>query len=95
MEDKTLTFPQHRPTGREVPGGDRALRAAWAAAWLREYQCHTHYLSLLDRDEVGELELRFAWLDWWDASCVCRAAAERLEAFRSPPGVARDYPTAP
>lgn len=55
------------------------LRAAWAAAWLREYRCHTRYVSLLALDTAEELELRFAWLEWWDATCVCREALRRLE----------------
>jgi hypothetical protein len=58
---------------------DQELRAAWAKAWLREYRCHTRYLSLLAVDTAAALELRFAWLDWWDAACVCREAARRLE----------------
>jgi hypothetical protein len=56
-----------------------SLRTAWAAAWLREYRCHTRYLSLLALDAVEEFELRFAWLDWWNATCVCRDALLRLE----------------
>ena len=55
------------------------LRAAWAAAWLREYRCHTRYIALLEVDMAEELELRFAWLEWWDAACVCREALRRLE----------------
>ncbi|HEY6456248.1 MAG TPA: hypothetical protein VIY90_13325 [Steroidobacteraceae bacterium] len=55
------------------------LRAAWAAAWLREYRCYSRYLALLAVDAVEETELRFAWLDWWDATCVCRDALQRLE----------------
>lgn len=55
------------------------LRAAWAAAWLREYRCHARYIALLAHEAVEELELRFAWLDWWDATCVCRDALRRLE----------------
>jgi hypothetical protein len=57
------------------------LHAAWAAAWLREYRCHTRYLSLLAQDMVEDFELRFAWLDWWNATCVCREALRRLERF--------------
>jgi hypothetical protein len=64
-------------------GNEHSLRAAWAAAWLREYRCHTHYLALLALDAAEELELRFAWLDWWDATCVCREAAARLEGLES------------
>jgi hypothetical protein len=56
-----------------------SLRTAWAVAWLREYRCHTRYLSLLALDAVEEFELRFAWLDWWNATCVCRDALLRLE----------------
>jgi|HubBroStandDraft_5_1064220.scaffolds.fasta_scaffold224816_2 hypothetical protein len=59
---------------------DRELRAAWAKAWLREYRCHTRYLSLLPVDAAPEVELRFAWLDWWDAACVCREALRQLES---------------
>jgi hypothetical protein len=59
---------------------DHALRTAWAKAWLREYRCHTRYLSLLEVDAAAERELRFAWLDWWDAACVCREALRRLES---------------
>jgi hypothetical protein len=55
------------------------LRAAWAAAWLREYRCQTRYIALLEVDAAEELELRFAWLEWWDAACVCREALRRLE----------------
>jgi hypothetical protein len=58
---------------------DDELRTAWAKAWLREYRCHTRYISLLTVDEAAELDLRFAWLDWWDAACVCREALRRLE----------------
>jgi len=58
---------------------EERLRAAWAAAWLREYRCHARYISLLALDAVEELELRFAWLEWWDATCVCRDALQRLE----------------
>jgi hypothetical protein len=61
---------------------DHTLRTAWAAAWLREYRCHTRYLSLLALDAGEEIELRFAWLDWWDATCVCRDALRRLEGFQ-------------
>ena len=57
------------------------LRAAWAAAWLREYRCHVRYHSLLALDVVEELELRFAWLEWWDATCVCRETLRRLESL--------------
>ena len=67
---------------------DQELRAAWAKAWLREYRCHTRYLSLLAVDAVAELELRFAWLDRWDAACVCREAARRLEYSQGRPAVA-------
>jgi hypothetical protein len=55
------------------------LHAAWAAAWLREYRCQTRYISLLEVEAAEELELRFAWLEWWDATCVCREALRRLE----------------
>jgi hypothetical protein len=58
---------------------EHELRAAWSKAWLREYRCHNRYLSLLAIDAPTELELRFAWLDWWDAACVCREAFRRLE----------------
>ena len=58
---------------------DYELRTAWAKAWLREYRCHTRYLSLIAVDAAAEIELRFAWLDWWDAACVCREALRRLE----------------
>ena len=61
---------------------DCVLRAAWAAAALREYRCHARYISLLAREAVGELNLRFAWLEWWDATCVCREALRRLEAVQ-------------
>jgi hypothetical protein len=60
---------------------DHRLRAVWAAAWLREYRCNTRYLSLLALDATDELEMRFAWLDWWDAACVCREALRRLEEY--------------
>ena len=58
--------------------GER-LRAAWTTAWLREYRCHARYISLLALDAAEELELRFAWLEWWDATCVCREALRRLD----------------
>jgi hypothetical protein len=58
---------------------EERLRAAWAAAWLREYRCHARYISLLTVDAAEELELRFAWLEWWDAACMCRDALRRLE----------------
>lgn len=58
---------------------DHRLRSAWAAAWLREYRCHTRYLSLLALDAVEDLELRLAWLDWWNATCICEEASRRLE----------------
>ena len=58
---------------------EERLRAAWAAAWLREHRCHARYISLLAVDAAEELELRFAWLEWWDATCVCRDALRRLE----------------
>ncbi len=61
------------------PTEDQGLRTAWAVAWLREYQCHTRYLSLLDLEEADEVRVRSAWLDWWDATCVCREALRRLE----------------
>jgi hypothetical protein len=61
---------------------DHTLRTAWAAAWLREYRCHTRYLSLLALDAGEEIELRFAWLDRWKATCVCRDALRRLEGFQ-------------
>lgn len=70
----TRPAPVNGATAEEQP-----LRAAWAAAWLREYRCHTRYLSLLAQDIVEDLELRFAWLDWWNAACVCREALRRLE----------------
>ena len=62
------------------PAQNEPLRAAWAAAWLQEYRCHVRYLSLLADDAAEELELRFAWLEWWDAACVCREALRRLES---------------
>jgi hypothetical protein len=55
------------------------LRAAWAEAWLREYRCQLRYIALLQVEAAEELELRFAWLEWWDAACVCRDALRRLE----------------
>ena len=61
---------------------EERLRAAWAAAWLREHRCHARYISLLAVDAAEELELRFAWLEWWDATCVCRDALRRLEGPR-------------
>lgn len=62
-----------------APAEDHRLRATWAAGWLREYRCRTRYVSLLTLDSVEELEVRFAWLDWWDATCACREALRRLE----------------
>ena len=61
------------------PDEDHTLRTAWAAAWLREYRCNTRYLSLLALDAADEVEVRLAWLDWWDAACTCREALRRLE----------------
>jgi hypothetical protein len=55
------------------------LRAAWEKAWLREYQCHTRYLALVEMDEDEERDIQSAWLQWWDAACVCREAARLLE----------------
>ena len=65
-----------------APGDVEGLRAAWAAAWLREDRCETRYLCLLQAEPAEELELRFAWLEWWDATCVCREALQRLEKGR-------------
>ena len=64
-----------------APMEEQRLRAAWAAAWLREYRCHARYIALLALDAVGEIELRLAWLDWWNATCVCREALRRLEGL--------------
>jgi hypothetical protein len=73
---RTRAAPINVASAEEQP-----LRAAWAAAWLREYRCHTRYLSLLAQDIVEDFELRFAWLDWWNATCVCREALRRLETL--------------
>lgn len=59
---------------------EHPLRSAWAAAWLREYRCHARYAALLALDAVEEFELRFAWLDWWHATCACREALRRYES---------------
>jgi hypothetical protein len=64
-----------------APLEEQRLRAAWAAAWLREYRCQTRYVALLALDAVEDLELRLAWLDWWNATCVCREALRRLEGL--------------
>jgi hypothetical protein len=64
-----------------VPAEDHTLRVAWEAAWLQEYRCHMRYLSLLALDAAEDCELRFAWLDWWNATCVCRDALRRLEGL--------------
>jgi hypothetical protein len=53
------------------------LRAAWAEARLREYRCQVRYIALVQVEAAKELELRFAWLEWWDAACVCRDALRR------------------
>ena len=62
---------------------DPSLRAAWSAAWLHEHRAHVRYRSLLATDAAEEIELRFAWLAWWDAACVCREALRRLEDSQS------------
>ena len=69
-----------RPGVEQILTEDYKLRTAWAKAWLREYRCHTRYLSLLAVDAAAELDLRFAWLHWWDATCVCREALRQLES---------------
>jgi hypothetical protein len=58
---------------------DLQLRAAWEKAWLSEYRCYTRYLALVAMDDARELDIQFAWLEWWDSTCVCREAARRLE----------------
>jgi hypothetical protein len=58
--------------------GDK-LRTAWEQARLREYHCHARYQTLAITGEAGELELRFAWLAWWDAVCLCWETLRRLE----------------
>jgi hypothetical protein len=58
---------------------DHRRWTAWTEAWLREYRCRTRYLALLAMDAAEELELRFAWLEWWDAECVCREASLQLD----------------
>jgi hypothetical protein len=63
----------------QIAAEDQRLRAAWGAAWLREYRCHIRYVSLLALDAVEDIEVRLAWLDWWNAACVCREALRRLE----------------
>jgi hypothetical protein len=75
-----MMSPNSRATLDIASAEDHGLRAAWAAAALREYRCHARYISLLALEAAGELELRFAWLEWWDATCVCREALLRLEA---------------
>lgn len=62
-----------------APPEDHALWEAWAEAWLREYRCHARYLSLLALDAAEECELRYAWLEWWSATCDCRDASRRLD----------------
>jgi hypothetical protein len=58
---------------------DHSLWVAWAAAWLREYECQTRYLSLLALEAAEDVELRLAWLQWWQATCDCRDASRRLD----------------
>jgi hypothetical protein len=50
----------------------------WKIAWLREYRCHAHYLTLLAADEVADRQLSLAWLAWWNASNACREASCRV-----------------
>jgi hypothetical protein len=59
---------------------EETFRAAWAEAWLREYRCQSRYQSLLGFGEAGDTELRFAWLEWWNAACACREASKQLES---------------
>jgi hypothetical protein len=40
-------------------------------------------VELHDLDAGEELELRFAWLDWWDANCAGREALRRLDEVES------------
>jgi hypothetical protein len=58
---------------------EETIRAAWAMAWLREYRGQSRYQSLLRSEEAGDTELRFAWLEWWNAACACREASKRLD----------------
>jgi hypothetical protein len=60
-------------------GEEHSVRAEWAAAWFREYQCQTHYLAVLAQDTAEDCALRCAWLAWWHANCACRDAEARLE----------------
>jgi hypothetical protein len=62
-----------------APLDNHSLSVIWAKAWLREYRCNTHYLALLVSDGVDDLDLRSAWLAWWDATCACREALYDLE----------------
>jgi hypothetical protein len=66
-------------TGIDLEGSQSLLRAQWAAAWFREYQCQTRYLAMLALEMVEEHALRCAWLAWWHANCACREAEARLE----------------
>jgi hypothetical protein len=81
MIDSGQTPGTHPAPANGACAEEQPLHAAWAVAWLREYRCHTRYLSLLAQDLVEDLELRFAWLDWWNATCVCREALRRLEGL--------------
>jgi len=66
-----MMSPNSRATLDIASAEDHGLRAAWAAAALREYRCHARYISLLALEAAGELELRFAWLEWWTPlACV-------------------------
>lgn len=60
-------------------GEEHSLRAEWAAAWFREYQCQAHYLAVLAQDTAEECALKYAWLAWWHTNCACREAEARLE----------------
>jgi hypothetical protein len=79
MNDSFQVRRSHNAEVEVATAEDHGLRSAWGAAWLREYRCHTHYRSLLALEAVEELELRLAWLDWWNATCLCRDALRRLE----------------
>lgn len=72
LENLDFLYREHDP-----------LRDAWAAAWLREYQCHTRYLALLAMDNAEDRELRLAWLHWWHAARACREALAHLEGVES------------
>jgi hypothetical protein len=68
-----------RSTGENHDADEGRLQfLEWKIAWLREYRCHVHYLTLLAAEEVTDRQLSLAWLAWWNASNACRDVSCRL-----------------